>query len=49
MPIFWAFGGEMFDGNGQPTVNSPEGIAALKFMIDVGQVFAARLPQFQCR
>jgi len=29
MPIFWAFGGEMFDASGKPTVNSPEGIAAL--------------------
>lgn len=37
MPIFWAFGGEMFDGNGQPTVNSPEGIAALKLMIELGK------------
>src|SRR5262245_60558812 len=35
MPIFWAFGGEMFDANGQPTVNSPEGIAALKLMIEL--------------
>jgi multiple sugar transport system substrate-binding protein len=37
MPIFWAFGGEMFDANGQPTVNSAEGIAALKFMIELGK------------
>jgi multiple sugar transport system substrate-binding protein len=37
MPIFWAFGGEMFDPAGQPTVNSPEGIAALKFMIELGK------------
>jgi multiple sugar transport system substrate-binding protein len=37
MPIFWAFGGEMFDGNGQPTVNSPEGIAALKLMLELGK------------
>ena len=37
MPIFWAFGGEMFDANGQPTVNSSEGIAALKFMIELGK------------
>src|SRR5262245_44244115 len=28
MPIFWAFGGEMFDSSGKPTVNSPQGIAA---------------------
>jgi len=37
MPIFWAFGGEMFDPTGQPTVNSPEGIAALEFMIELGK------------
>jgi multiple sugar transport system substrate-binding protein len=37
MPIFWAFGGEMFDANGKPTVNSPQGIAALQFMIDLGK------------
>ena len=37
MPIFWAFGGEMFDRGGQPTVNSAEGFAALKFMLDLGK------------
>lgn len=37
MPIFWAFGGEMFESSGQPTVNSAEGIAALKFMIELGK------------
>jgi len=37
MPIFWAFGGEMFDPNGQPTVNSPAGIAALRFMLELGK------------
>jgi multiple sugar transport system substrate-binding protein len=37
MPIFWAFGGEMFDAGGQPTVNSREGIAALSFMIELGK------------
>jgi len=37
MPIFWAFGGEMFDNSGQPAVNSAEGIAALKFMIELGK------------
>jgi len=37
MPIFWAFGGEMFDSSGKPTVNSPEGIAALKFMLELGK------------
>jgi multiple sugar transport system substrate-binding protein len=37
MPIFWAFGGEMFDASGQASVNSPEAIAALKFMIELGK------------
>lgn len=37
MPIFWAFGGEMFDSAGEPAVNSPEGIAALKLMIELGK------------
>jgi multiple sugar transport system substrate-binding protein len=37
MPIFWSFGAEMFDDNGKPTVNSQEGINALKFMIELGK------------
>ena len=37
MPIFWAFGGEMFDANGKPAVNSAEGIAALEFMVELGK------------
>src|ERR1044072_4565612 len=37
MPIFWAFGGEMFDASGKPSVNSPEGIAALQFMLELGK------------
>ena len=46
MPIFWAFGGEMFDGQGQPTVNSPEGIAALKFMMELGRYSPAGYASF---
>ncbi|HYJ48109.1 MAG TPA: ABC transporter substrate-binding protein [Pyrinomonadaceae bacterium] len=37
LPIFWAFGAEMFDAEGRPTVNSPEGISALKFMLELGR------------
>ncbi|HEX5733347.1 MAG TPA: ABC transporter substrate-binding protein [Blastocatellia bacterium] len=37
MPIFWAFGAEMFDASGNPTVDSTEGIAALKFMLELGK------------
>jgi multiple sugar transport system substrate-binding protein len=37
MPIFWAYGAEMFDDSGKPTVNSAEGINALKFMLELGR------------
>jgi multiple sugar transport system substrate-binding protein len=37
MPIFWAFGAEMFDDKGKPAVNSPEGIEALQFMLELGK------------
>ncbi|MFY9609413.1 MAG: extracellular solute-binding protein [Blastocatellia bacterium] len=37
MPIFWAFGAEMFDSSGNPTVNSTEGINALRFMLELGK------------
>jgi multiple sugar transport system substrate-binding protein len=37
MPIFWAFGGEMFDQSGRPSVNSTEGIEALKVMLELGK------------
>lgn len=37
MPIFWSFGAEMFDDNGRPTVNTPEGIGALQLMLELGK------------
>src|SRR6266404_605230 len=37
MPIFWSFGAEMFDASGRPAVHSPEGIDALKFMVELGK------------
>src|SRR5829696_8864125 len=37
MPIFWAFGGDMFDASGKPTVNSQKGIAALDLMLQLGK------------
>jgi len=46
MPIFWAFGGEMFDASGKPTVNSPQGIAALKFMLELGKYSPPGYPSF---
>ena len=38
MPIFWAFGAEMFDAKGNATVNSSEGIGALRFMLELGKL-----------
>jgi multiple sugar transport system substrate-binding protein len=37
LPLFWAFGAEMFDSENRPSVNSTEGIAALKFMVELGK------------
>lgn len=37
MPIFWAFGGEMFDASAKPAVNTSEGIRALELMIELGK------------
>jgi multiple sugar transport system substrate-binding protein len=37
MPIFWSFGAEMFDAAGKPTLNSPEGVSALRFMLELGK------------
>jgi multiple sugar transport system substrate-binding protein len=37
LPLFWAFGAEVFDEQGRPSVNSAEGIAALKFMLELGK------------
>lgn len=36
MPLFWAFGAEMFDGNGNPAVNSTQASVALNFMLELG-------------
>ena len=46
MPIFWAFGGEMFDESGKPTVNSPQGIEALQFMLELGKYSPPGYPSF---
>jgi multiple sugar transport system substrate-binding protein len=37
MPIFWAFGAEMFDSSGRPSINSAEGVNALRFMLELGR------------
>lgn len=34
-PILWAYGGEIFDNNGELSLNSQESLAALKFYIEL--------------
>jgi multiple sugar transport system substrate-binding protein len=37
LPVLWAFGGEMFSADGTPAVDSPPGIEALRFMLELGK------------
>ena len=37
MPLYWAFGAEMFGQDGQPSVASPEAIDSLRFMLELGK------------
>lgn len=37
MPLFWAFGGEIFGEGGRVSVNSPEALASLRFMLELGK------------
>ena len=38
MSLYWAFGAEMFGEGGEPRLDSPESIAALKFMLELGKL-----------
>jgi multiple sugar transport system substrate-binding protein len=38
LPIFWSFGGQIFDAKGHAAINSPAGIAALKFFLQLRDV-----------
>src|SRR5262249_43717223 len=37
MPLFWAFGAEMLAADGAPAMASEEGVAALRFMLELGK------------
>jgi multiple sugar transport system substrate-binding protein len=37
MPLLWAFGGDIFDAQGQPNLASAEAVEALRFMIELGK------------
>jgi multiple sugar transport system substrate-binding protein len=38
MPLLWAFGGDIFDPQGRPSLTSPEALDALRFMLELGKV-----------
>jgi multiple sugar transport system substrate-binding protein len=37
LPVFWAFGAEIVDAQGKPTVNSAEGVAALTYFLELAK------------
>jgi len=37
MPLFWAFGGEMFDSLGHTSVATPEAVECVRFMLELGK------------
>ena len=37
MPLFWAYGGELLDASGQPSLKTKESVAALDMMLRLGQ------------
>ncbi len=38
MPVFWSFGGKMFDANRNPQVNNAAGLQALEFFLKLKQI-----------
>src|SRR5580698_3724958 len=38
MPLLWAFGGDIFDAQGKPNLTSPEALAALRCMLELGKI-----------
>jgi multiple sugar transport system substrate-binding protein len=37
IPLMWAFGGDIFDAQGNPNLTSPQAIEALRFMVELGK------------
>jgi multiple sugar transport system substrate-binding protein len=37
MPLFWAFGAEMFDSEGHTTVATPQAVECVRFMLELGK------------
>ena len=37
MPLFWAYGADLLDANGNPTLTTPQSVAALEMMLKLGK------------
>ena len=46
MPYMWGYGAEFFDANGNPAVNSAEGVAALTYMTELAKYAPAGVTSF---
>jgi multiple sugar transport system substrate-binding protein len=44
LPVFWSFGADFMDAKGKPIVNSPEGIKALEFFLELSKLAPKSLP-----
>jgi multiple sugar transport system substrate-binding protein len=38
MPLLWAFGADIFDAQGKPSLTTPEAVDALRFMLELGKI-----------
>ena len=48
MPVFWSFGGKMFDAKGNPQVNNAAGLRALEFFLKLKQISPPGAPLRPC-
>jgi multiple sugar transport system substrate-binding protein len=47
MPIFWAFGGKVLDEKGNVTINSPEGLASVKYFLEMSKYAPEGVTMYQ--
>jgi len=47
LPIFWAYGAEILDDQGNVTVNSPEALAALEYFLELGSYAPEGVSMYQ--
>ncbi|WP_020611806.1 extracellular solute-binding protein [Sediminispirochaeta bajacaliforniensis] len=47
LPIFWAFGGKILDADGNVTINSPEGLNALHYFLELSKYAPEGVSMYQ--